>query len=158
MRRLEAALALLLLARAAAAGDGLVLVGATVVDESGVVSDAIVVVAKGRVEAVGPRAEVRLPKGLPIQDGRGLYVVAGPPWSDASAASVRARVSAGASPRDALVAALRERSARLRVGAAADFVVLDRDPLADPANLGAVVRAVRDGRELSVEQRRAAER
>jgi imidazolonepropionase-like amidohydrolase len=158
MRPLRAALVLLLLARAAAAADGFVLVGATVVDESGVVTDAIVVVAKGRVESMGPRADVRLPKGLPIQDGRGLYVVAGPPWANASAGSVRARISAGASPRDALVAALCDRAASLRAGAAAHFVVLDRDPLADPANLGAVVRAVRDGRELSVEQRGAAER
>src|SRR5262245_36823678 len=107
MRLAEAALCLLLVARAAAAADGLAVVGPTVVDESGVVSGAIVVVVKGRVEQMGARADVRLPKGLPIQDGRGLFVVAGPPWSAASVARVQARVSAGAAARDALLAALR---------------------------------------------------
>jgi hypothetical protein len=37
-------------------------------------------------------------------------------------------------------------------------VVLDKDPLADPANLRAVGRAFRDGRELSTAERTAAER
>jgi imidazolonepropionase-like amidohydrolase len=158
MRRPEVALSLLLAAASAFAADGFVVVGGTVVDAAGVVPDAIVVVAKDRVQAMGPRPDVRLPKGLPIQDGRGSYVVAGAPWSEASVSRLRASVSAGAPLRDALLAALRDRSARLRAGGPAEFVVLDKDPLADPANLRAVARAFRDGRELSTAERTAAER
>jgi imidazolonepropionase-like amidohydrolase len=158
MRPPEAALILLLAAPSASAADGLAIVGATVVDRSGVVPDAILVVSKGRVESMGPRAQVRLPKGLSIQDGRGSYVVAGAPWTSDSVARLQAKVTAGAAARDALLAALRDRSASLAAGEPAEFVVLDKDPLADPANLRTVVRALRDGRDLSAEERRNAER
>jgi len=158
MRPRDAALLCLLAARGASAADGFVIVGPTVVDASGVVPDAIVVVSKGRVESMGPRSHVRLPKGLPIQDGRGSTVVAGAPWSAAAVAALQAKVAAGAAAREALLEALRERAASLAAGARAELVVVDKDPLADPANLRAVVRAVRDGRDLSAEERRAAER
>jgi imidazolonepropionase-like amidohydrolase len=159
MRRLDAALVFLSLGAAAAtAAEGFALVGATVVDASGVLTDGIVVVAKGRIESVGPRSHVRLPKGVTLQDGRGLFVVAGPPWSAATVALVEARVKAGSSAREAVLAALRDRSGRLASGEPADFVVLEKDPLVDPAHLRALVRGVRDGRELSADERRTAER
>jgi imidazolonepropionase-like amidohydrolase len=158
MRPVEAALLCLLAARAASAADGLVIVGATVVDGSGVVPDAIVVVSKGRIESMGPRSHVRLPKGLPIQDGRGSYVVAGAPWTAESVARLQAKIRAGAGARESLLTALRDRGASLAAGAPADFVVVDKDPLADPSNLRGTVRALRDGRDLSAEERRNAER
>lgn len=159
MRRLERALAGVFLAGTTATpANSLAIVGATVVDGSAVLADGIVVVAKGRIDAVGPRAQVRLPKGVPLQDGRGLYVIPGPPWSEAAVGTLRAKVRAGSPLREALLAALRERRARLAPGEPADLVVLDKDPLADPSNLRAVVRALREGRELTVDERRAAER
>src|SRR5262245_55140567 len=158
MRPLDAALLLILAARAASGADGIVHVGAPVPDAAGVVPDAILVVSKGRVESMGPRSQVRLPKGLPIQDGRGSTVVAGAPWSAASVAELQAKVAAGAAAREVLLAALRARGTSLVAGAPAELVVVDKDPVADPANLRAVVRAVRDGRDLSAEERRAAER
>ncbi len=159
MHRLELALAASFLTSATvAAADGLAIVGATVVDASGILADAIVVIAKGRVESVGPRSHVRLPKGVRLQDGRGLYVVPGPPWSEAAVDALRAKVRAGSPLREALLAALRDRRARLAPGEPADLVVLDKDPLADPSHLRAVVRALREGRELTADERRAAER
>src|SRR5262245_19012006 len=159
MRRPDALLAACFLAAASvAAAEGFALVGATVVDASGARSDGIVVVAKGRLEAVGPRSHVRMPKGLALQDGRGLFVVAGPPWSAPSVAGLQARVRGGSSAREAVLAALRDRGGRLAAGEPADFVVLDKDPLLDPEHLRAVVRVVREGRELTAEERRTAER
>lgn len=86
MPRLERRLALVLAAlvllagpRPAAAAEGLAIVGATLVDGTGAppLPDAVIVIEGGRIKAVGPRALVPLPKGLPIVDGRGRYVVPG---------------------------------------------------------------------------------
>jgi imidazolonepropionase-like amidohydrolase len=158
MRRADLVACLLAVASLVSAGSGFALVGSTVLDASGVLNDGIVIVANGRLEAVGPRSHVRLPKGVPIQDGRRLFVVAGPPWSAAAVGLLEARIEAGAAPRDALLATLRERAGRLDAGEPAEFVVLSRDPLVDPAHLRAVMRAVREGRELTADERRAAER
>jgi imidazolonepropionase-like amidohydrolase len=159
MRRPEALLAAFLAAAPLASADqGFAVVGATVLDATSVLSDGIVVVAKGRIQAVGPRSHVRLPKGVTLQDGRGLFVVAGPPFSAAAVARVEAGVRAGIAPREAVLEALRGRAGPLAAGRAAEFVVLDKDPLRDPEHLRAVLRAVRDGRELDADARRAAER
>jgi imidazolonepropionase-like amidohydrolase len=159
MRRPESLLAAFLAAASPAFADqGFAVVGATVVDGTSVLADGIVVVARGRIQAVGPRSHVRLPKGVALQDGRGLFVVAGPPWSAAAVARVRSRVQAGAAPREGVLEALRGRAEPLAPGDPAEFVVLDKDPLRDPEHLRAVVRAVRDGRELDADARRAAER
>ena len=58
---------------------GFAIVGATVIDGTGGPArpDAIVVVEGDRIKAVGTRAEVPLPKGLRIVDGRGRWVMPG---------------------------------------------------------------------------------
>jgi imidazolonepropionase-like amidohydrolase len=144
-------LALALLVTAPAPGRGLAIVGATLVDASGTIEDGIVVVSQGRVEAAGPRAHVPLAKGLELQNGRGLFVMPGPPWSAAAAAALKGG-------RESVLAALRARDARWQAGRPADLVVLDKDPLADPANLRAVVRVLRGGREMQPSEAREAER
>jgi len=153
MVRLSLGLAAFLLT-APANARGLAIVGATLVDASGVLEDGIVVVSRGRVEAAGPRAHVPLAKGLALQNGRGLYLLPGPPWSAVAVEALRARPGA----RAAVLGALRERKARWRPGQEADLVVLDKDPLADPANLRAVVRVLRGGRELTPAEARESER
>jgi imidazolonepropionase-like amidohydrolase len=87
-----------------------------------------------------------------------VFVVAGPPWSAATVASLEARVKSGSPAREVVQGALRDRTGRLAAGEPADFVVLERDPLADPAHLRAVVRAVRNGHDLTPDERRSAER
>jgi imidazolonepropionase-like amidohydrolase len=66
-------------ARAAEAPGGFAIVGATVIDGSGAAGrpDSVVVVQGDRIKAVGSRAEVPIPKGLRIVDGRGRWVMPG---------------------------------------------------------------------------------
>jgi imidazolonepropionase-like amidohydrolase len=63
----------------ARAPSGFAIVGATLLDGTGgpARADAVVVVEGERVKAVGSRAEVALPKGLRIVDGRGRWVMPG---------------------------------------------------------------------------------
>ncbi len=63
----------------AAAASGLAVVGATIFDGTGAapVADGIVLVEGGRIRAAGPRAQVPLPKGIQIVDGRGKWVLPG---------------------------------------------------------------------------------
>src|SRR5215470_19416871 len=58
---------------------GFVIVGATVLDGTGSAArpDAVIVVEGERIKAVGSRAEVAVPKGLRIVDGRGRWVMPG---------------------------------------------------------------------------------
>src|SRR5207249_7644844 len=61
-----------------ALADGVAIVGATVVDGANApIPDAVVLVRGDRIEAVGARAQVALPKGITIVDGRGKWVVPG---------------------------------------------------------------------------------
>jgi imidazolonepropionase-like amidohydrolase len=61
-----------------ALAEGLAIVGATVVDGAAApIPDAVVLVDGERIQAVGSRAQVALPKGITIVDGRGKWVAPG---------------------------------------------------------------------------------
>ena len=61
-----------------ARADGLAIVGATVVDGAAApIPDAVVLIDGDRIQAVGSRAHVALPKGITIVDGRGKWVAPG---------------------------------------------------------------------------------
>ncbi len=61
-----------------ALAEGLAIVGATVVDGAAApIPDAVVLIEGDRIRAVGPRAQVALPKGITIVDGRGKWVAPG---------------------------------------------------------------------------------
>jgi imidazolonepropionase-like amidohydrolase len=61
-----------------ALAEGLAIVGATVVDgHAAPIPDAVVLVKGDRIQAVGSRAQVALPKGITILDGRGKWVAPG---------------------------------------------------------------------------------
>src|SRR5438552_17593928 len=66
-------------ARPIAAAGGVAIGGATVLDGTGAAPrpDAVLVVEGDRITAVGSRAEVALPKGVRIVDGRGKWVMPG---------------------------------------------------------------------------------
>ncbi len=53
--------------------------GATLIDGNGgpAMPDAVLVVADGRITAVGPRAEVAVPAGADVVDGRGRFLIPG---------------------------------------------------------------------------------
>ena len=73
-----AALAGVLGAPRGALAEGLAIVGATVVDGAAApIPDAVVLIEGDRIRAVGPRAQVALPKGITIVDGRGKWVAPG---------------------------------------------------------------------------------
>jgi len=73
-----AALAGVLGAPRGALAEGLAIVGATVVDGAAApIPDAVVLIDGDRIRAVGPRAQVALPKGITIVDGRGKWVAPG---------------------------------------------------------------------------------
>src|SRR6185295_9821028 len=62
----------------AARADGLAIVGGTVVDGTAApIPDAVVLIQGDRIQAVGTRAQVALPKGITIVDGRGKWVAPG---------------------------------------------------------------------------------
>src|SRR2546427_324509 len=61
-----------------ARAEGLAIVGATVVDGAAApIPDAVVLIKGDRIQAVGSRAQVALPKGITIVDGRGKWVAPG---------------------------------------------------------------------------------
>src|SRR6266571_791088 len=61
-----------------ARAEGVAIVGATVVDGSAApLPDVVVLIRGDRIEAVGSRARVALPKGITIVDGRGKWVIPG---------------------------------------------------------------------------------
>jgi imidazolonepropionase-like amidohydrolase len=61
-----------------ARAEGLAIVGATVVDGTAApIPDAVVLINGDRIQAVGSRAQVALPKGITIVDGRGKWVAPG---------------------------------------------------------------------------------
>jgi imidazolonepropionase-like amidohydrolase len=70
---------LLLLGCKEASTDGLALVGATLIDGTGgpPLADAAVVVRAGRIEAVGSRAALELPKGMRQVDLAGRWIIPG---------------------------------------------------------------------------------
>jgi imidazolonepropionase-like amidohydrolase len=102
------------------ARDGFAIVGAAVLDGTGgpAIEDAIVVVEDAQVRAVGPRAMVAIPKGLPVIDGRGRWVMSA--------------VGKGI----------------LEPGQSADLLLLDADPRADPGAAGRARHLDASGRIL----------
>ena len=63
---------------ALALAEGIAIVGATVVDGTAApIPDAVVLIEGDRIRAVGSRAQVALPKGITIVDGRGKWVAPG---------------------------------------------------------------------------------
>jgi cytosine/adenosine deaminase-related metal-dependent hydrolase len=130
------------------------IVGATVLDGNGEtpLRNGVVLVEDGRITQIGSRAKVKVPKGVPVVQGRGLTVIPGARgdgWSVSDlgwgpGALARGFTSMRLAPQDAatlqevrqglerdgglaprLVEASDSASARvLREGAAADFVVV----------------------------------
>ena len=75
---LAALSAVLAAAPQASPAEGLAIVGATVVDGTAPpLPDAVVLIRGDRIQAVGSRAQVALPKGITIIDGRGKWVAPG---------------------------------------------------------------------------------
>lgn len=125
---------------------GLVLVGATVVSgpEATALPDAFVVIEGDRIHAVGPQARVSVPKGLPIVDVRGKFIL---PLAAARRAEAPGRPP-GSDPVAVLAAALKGAGPGgvLAAGSDADLLILDQDPRTDLAHLAAVHAVVRGGR------------
>lgn len=133
---------------APARGSGLVVVGATVFDGTGAppVADAFVVVEGDRIKAVGPQTHVPLPKGVPVLDARGKFVV---PYLDpARAAEVGARPGESQSAANVL-STLWASGGALTAGGPADFLILDLDPRTDLSNLSRVHRTIRGGQVVA---------
>ncbi|HEV8456057.1 MAG TPA: hypothetical protein VGQ24_14255, partial [Gemmatimonadales bacterium] len=61
------------------APDGIALVGATLIDGTGgpSLTDAVVIVRRGRIEFVGPRAAFEIPKGTREVDVTGRWIIPG---------------------------------------------------------------------------------
>lgn len=140
----------------AAGAEGLAIVGATVFDGTGApaLADAVIVVLKEKIQAVGPRSHVPLPKGVPYVDGRGLFVVPGRLREPTLAAALREKVRSGTPFERALADVLRGGSstpadATIEPGRPADLVLLDKDPREDLDHLGSVKRAFVAGREIA---------
>ena len=117
---IAAVLALLLAAPARA--EGLAVVGATWIRNDAPVGDCVLVVERDRIKALGTRAEVPIPKGVLIVDGRRRVLAP----------------IAGAPP--------------LAVGQVADFVLLDRDPRQDAAALAHPYKTVKAGRVVAARE------
>lgn len=64
---------------AKAASGSLAIVGATLVDLSGRsnITDSVVLIEGNKIKAVGPRARIRLPRGVEVIDASGKYVIPG---------------------------------------------------------------------------------
>ncbi|MFY2763724.1 amidohydrolase family protein [Arenimonas sp. MALMAid1274] len=107
------ALVVLALVPACAAAQDLAVVGARVYPspDAAPLDDATVWIRDGRIAAVGPRAEVRLPEGVRIIDGRGTSVTAGF-WNSHVHLIKPPFLSPGQQPVAALDQALRERFTR----------------------------------------------
>jgi len=63
----------------AVSSDGLALIGATLIDGSGgpPLANAVIVIRKGKVESVGPRGGVELPRGIGQVDLSGRWIIPG---------------------------------------------------------------------------------
>ena len=72
-------LSMILPAAAGAASSAIAIVGATVVHpgRNAVEADQTVIVRGDRIEAVGPSAKIKVPKGAAVVDGRGKWVIPG---------------------------------------------------------------------------------
>lgn len=144
-------------AASAFAGHGLAIVGATVFDGTGrpALADGVVVIDGETIGAVGPRAHVALPKGIPYVDGRRLFVVPGRLSEARLRAALRRRIGQGARFEQALADVLRAEASRegiaatIERGRPADLLVLDKDPGLSPENLTSVMHVYVHGREVT---------
>jgi cytosine/adenosine deaminase-related metal-dependent hydrolase len=139
----------------ATAADSLAIVGATLIDGTGAaaLTDAVVVVLKGKVRSIGPRSHALLPKGVPYMDGRGFFVLPGRVRDARIAAALRERVARGTAFERALADALREDAPgapppTLEPGRPADLAVFDKDPRQSLDHQGSIKRAFVAGREV----------
>jgi hypothetical protein len=140
----------------ATAADGFAIVGATVIDGTGApaLADAVIVVLKEETRAVGRRAEVALPKGIPYLDGRGLFVLPGRLRQPKVRDALRAKVRGGTAFERALAEILGGQpsvpaDATIEPGHRADLAVLEKDPRASLDNLDSIKRAFVAGRETA---------
>jgi hypothetical protein len=128
---------------------GFVITGSTLIDGSGAppLPQAFVVIRAGRIADLGPQSHVSLPKGLPIVDARGMFIV--PLVSglvgEEAIAKLELQVRSGRSPQRAIASAVGEDSV-VRKGGAANLLVLYRDPTLEIGHLAAAHAVVRDGR------------
>lgn len=126
---------------------GLAIVGGTVFDGSDAppLVDAFVVVEGERIKAIGPQSHVPLPKGVPVVDARGKFVV---PYSEPYSEPARASGESGRGSDAAAqaVSTWQAAGARLAVGGPANLQVLDADPRLDVANLSRIHATIRGGR------------
>ncbi len=128
---------------------GLVITGATLIDGSGAppLPRAFLVIEKDRIAALGPQSEVSVPKGLPIVDARGKFVL--PLTSgllgEEAIAALEQQVSSGTRPLQAIASAVGPENVA-RAGGPANLLILDQDPTVEIAHLRAVRGVVRDGR------------
>lgn len=126
----------------------MVVVGATLVDGTGrpPLSDAFVVIEGSRIKAVGHQSQVPLPKGARVVDARGKFLVPrfGAIGAEEAARAMAEQVRAGASPLLAIAALAGDGT--VEPGRPANVVILARDPLADPVNLGTIVQVIAEGR------------
>lgn len=152
-RARRGAAALLLAAVPTTAGQGLAIVGATVFDGSGrpALRDGVVVIQGERIEGVGPRSHVPLPKGIPYLDGSRLFVLPGRFREPATVAALRRRLAEGVGFEKAVADVLHaegppEAAGTVARGRFADLLVLDKDPRVDLENLGSVKQVFVRGR------------
>jgi len=128
---------------------GLAITGGTLIDGSGAppLPRTFVVIEADRIVALGPQSLVSLPKGVPIVDARGRFVLPLAPGlvGEEAIATLERQVSAGSSPLQAIAAAVAPEDVP-RAGGPADLLILDRDPTVDIAHLRAVHQVVRNGR------------
>ena len=147
----------LLLTTGAGGGQGLAIVGATVINCTGAapLADAIVLVEGDRIKALGPRARVPLPKGVRLIDGRGRFVVPGVLADPAAAREARLLATQGKAPLQAIatvtrrLGAGRPESGVLEPGERADLLILGKDPLVNIRNLATVLTRIKEGKELA---------
>ena len=93
-----------------------VVVGATLLDAGRPpLADAIVVIANGKITAVGDRAHTPIPKGAVLVDGRMAFLAPAPEKPGKDVAAEIAAILGGREP-------------RVRAGQPADLALLSADP------------------------------
>lgn len=148
MRRLLLGALVALAACTAPEGGPLVVVGATLIDGTGKppLQDAFIVIEGDHIKAVGHQSRVPLPKGARVVDARGKFIVPrlGSLTPAVAVQTLAERMRAGVAPVQAIAELAAGRT--IEPGQPADLLLLDRDPLLNPANLASVVQVIALGR------------